>query len=80
MLCVAFLCFQIVLVAEPAGPNLLIIICIVTRGSRFFIVAYLTYKFGEKFGPFLEKQGAKWSIIITFILLLFVGIVYLLIK
>ena len=57
-----------------------IIICIVTRGSRFFIVAYLTYKFGEKFGPFLEKQGAKWSIIITFILLLFVGIVYLLIK
>ena len=57
-----------------------IIICIVTRGSRFFIVAYLTYKFGEKFGPFLEKQGAKWSLIITFFILIIIGVIYLLLK
>ena len=57
-----------------------IIICIVTRGSRFFIVAYLTYKFGEKFGPFLEKQGAKWSLIITFFILIIIGAIYLLLK
>ena len=42
-----------------------IIICVLTRGSRFFLVAFLTYKYGEKFGPFLEKKGAKWSIIIS---------------
>ena len=42
-----------------------IFICIVTRGLRFFLVAYLTYRFGEKIGPFLEKQGTKWSIIIA---------------
>ena len=47
-----------------------IFICIVTRGLRFFIVAYLTYKFGEKIGPFLNKQGAKWSIVIALLITL----------
>ena len=46
-----------------------IFICVVTRGLRFFLVAYLTYKFGEKIGPFLEKEGAKWSIIIALIII-----------
>ena len=58
-----------------------IFICIVTRGLRFFLVAYLTYKFGEKIGPFLEKQGTKWSIIITFaIIILIAGIYFFLLK
>ena len=46
-----------------------IFICIVTRGLRFFIVAYLTYKFGQKIGPFLEKQGTMWSIIIALVII-----------
>jgi len=51
-----------------------VIICIVTRGLRFFLVAYLTYKFGQKIGPFLDKQGAKWAIIIgTIFILIAVG-------
>ena len=33
-----------------------IFICIVTRGLRFFLVSYLTYKFGQKIGPFLDKH------------------------
>ncbi len=57
---------------------LFIIICIVTRGLRFFLVAYLTYKFGHKIGPFLDKQGAKWSIIITTIIILIATGVYFL--
>ena len=58
-----------------------IFICIVTRGLRFFIVAYLTYKFGQKIGPFLDKQGAKWSIIIaTIIILIIAGIYFLFLK
>ena len=55
-----------------------IFICIVTRGLRFFIVAYLTYKFGEKIGPFLEKQGTKWSIIISLIIITIIGSIYFL--
>ena len=57
-----------------------IIICILTRGTRFFLVAYLTNKFGDKFGPFLEKQGTKWSIIIAFIIFIIGGLVYIVIK
>ena len=53
-----------------------IFICIVTRGLRFFLVAYLTYRFGQKIGPFLDKQGAKWSIIIAGIIILIAMIIY----
>ena len=53
-----------------------IIICILTRGSRFFLVAFLTYKFGQKFGPFLEKHGTKWSLIITTFILIVLGLIY----
>ena len=58
-----------------------ILICVITRGLRFFLVAYLTYKFGQKIGPFLEKQGAKWSIIIAgIIILLAIAIYFLFLK
>ena len=58
-----------------------IFICIVTRGLRFFIVAYLTYKFGQKIGPFLDRHGTKWSIIISAIIIsITVGIYFLFLK
>tara|TARA_B100000029_G_C17061232_1_gene773200 strand:+ start:39 stop:635 length:597 start_codon:yes stop_codon:yes gene_type:complete len=57
-----------------------IIICVVTRGLRFFLVAFLTYKYGELFGPFLEKQGTKWSIIIGFLILIIATLFYFLLK
>jgi len=53
-----------------------IFICVLTRGLRFFLVAYLTYKFGQKIGPFLEKQGTIWSIIIVAALILISAIIY----
>ena len=56
-----------------------IFICVVTRGLRFFIVAYLTYKFGQKIGPFLDKQGTKWSIIIAGIIILMAIVIYFLV-
>ena len=58
-----------------------IIICTITRGLRFFLVAYLTYKFGEKIGPFLEKKGTKWSVFVAMLIILIgAGIYYLFIK
>ena len=53
-----------------------ILICTVTRGLRFFLVAYLSYKFGEKIGPILEKQGTKWSIIVAILIILVAGVFY----
>ena len=35
-------------------------ICLFTRGLRFFLVSYLTFLFGKKFGDFIEKRGALW--------------------
>ena len=54
-----------------------IFICIITRGLRFFLVAYLTYKFGEKIGPFLDKQGVKWGVIIFGIIIMIAVAIYL---
>ena len=53
-----------------------IVICFLTRGSRFFLVAFLTYKFGTKLGPFLDKHGTKWSLIITTFILIVIGLIY----
>ena len=36
------------------------LICLFTRGLRFFLVAYFTSLFGQKFGEFIEKKGAIW--------------------
>jgi len=55
-----------------------IFICIATRGLRFFLISYLTYKFGEKIGPFLDKQGTKWSIIIVSVIIVIAAGVYFL--
>ena len=58
-----------------------IMICIVTRGLRFFLVAFLTYKYGESFGPFLEKKGAQWTMIIAgVIIVLGAGIYFIFLK
>ena len=51
-------------------------ICIVTRGLRFFLVAYLTYKFGSKFRPFLEKKGGQWAMIIAVIIIVIATGIY----
>ena len=58
-----------------------IFICIVTRGLRFFLVAYLSYRYGAKIGPLLEKSGTKWSTIIAGIIIIIgSGIYFLFIK
>ena len=53
-----------------------IFICIVTRGLRFFLVAYLTYKFGSRFGPFLEKKGGQWTTLIAIIIIVIAAGIY----
>ena len=53
-----------------------IFICIVTRGLRFFLVAYFTYKFGSRFGPFLEKKGGQWATIIAIIIIVIAAGIY----
>jgi len=53
-----------------------IIVCFLARGLRFLLVAYLAYKYGEAIGPFLEKKGVIWTVIITGIIILITLIIY----
>ena len=50
-----------------------ILISLISRGLRFFIVSYLTMKFGDKFELLLKKEGFK---LFTLIGILFVLIAY----
>jgi membrane protein YqaA with SNARE-associated domain len=51
-----------------------ILISLISRGLRFFIVSYLSYKFGYLFTYFMDKHGSKWFTIIG-ILIVIIGIV-----
>ena len=47
-----------------------IVISLISRGLRFFIVSYFSMKFGEKFGFFLKKEGFLWFTVIGILIVL----------
>jgi len=51
-------------------------ICLLARGLRFFIVAFLSAKFDKAFGLFIEKKGSKWFSIIGVVLVIIAMIIY----
>ena len=64
------------------GFNFLIfvLISIISRGLRFFIVSYLSYKFGDLFTKFMDEHGTKWFTIIGIIVVMIGMIIYLIFK
>ena len=56
------------------------IICLFSRGLRFFIVSYLSYKFGDIFSKFMKTDAAKWFTILGIIIVLIFGLIYFVIK
>ena len=52
------------------------IICLVSRGLRFFTVAFLSAKLGKTFGPVLEKKGARLFSIIGITIVAVASIIY----
>ena len=59
---------------------LFIIVSLISRSLRFFIVAYLSYKFGEYFTEFMEKHGSKLFTIIGIIIVIIFIFIYLFFK
>ena len=57
-----------------------IVISLISRSLRFFIVAYLSYKFGDLFTEFMEKHGSKWFTIIGILIVIVLGIIFLIFK
>ena len=64
------------------GFNILVFIFIslISRGLRFFIVSYLTYKFGDLFTKFMNEHGSKWFTIIGILIVIIGIIIYLISK
>ena len=54
-----------------------ILISLISRGLRFFIVSYLSFKFGDAFTIFMSQYGQKWFTIIGFIIVIITVLFYL---
>ena len=64
------------------GFNFLIfvLISLISRGLRFFLVSYLSYKFGDLFNEYMDKHGSKWFTIIGILIVIIGLIIYLIFK
>ena len=64
------------------GFNLLIfiIVSLISRSLRFFIIAYLSYKFGDLFTEFMNRNGSKWFTVLGILLVLVFIIIFLVTK
>ena len=64
------------------GFNLFIFffICLISRGLRFFIVSYLSFKFGDSFNNFMQTEAAKWFTILGILIVVIVGTIYFVTK
>ena len=63
------------------GFNFLVFVSIslLSRGLRFFIVSYLSYKFGNLFTQFMEEHGSRWFTIVG-ISIVIIGMIFYLIS
>ena len=57
-----------------------VLISLISRGSRFFMVSYLSYKFGDLFNKFIVKNGSKWFSIIGILIVIIGIIIYQILK
>ena len=64
------------------GFNLFIflIICLFSRGLRFFIVSYLSFKLGDAFNDFMKTKAALWFTIIGILIVVIIGTIYFMTK
>ena len=64
------------------GFNIIIfvIVSLISRGLRFFIVSYLSYKFGDLFTHYMDKHGSRWFTIIGILIFVIGVIIYLMLK
>ena len=64
------------------GFNLFIFILVslISRSLRFFIISYLSYKFGYLFTEFINRHGSKWFTILGIFLVIIFLIIFLFYK
>ena len=55
-------------------------VCLVSRALRFFVVSYLSFRFGDTFSKFMEKDAAKWFSIVGLVIVAIAITIYFTIK
>ena len=60
--------------------TIFILTSLISRGLRFFIVSYLSYKFGYLFTQLMDKHGSKWFTIAGLLIVIFSAIIFLFFK
>ena len=53
-----------------------VVVSLITRGSRFFLIAFLVGNFGSAIKKVIEKKLIKFSIILSIILIIFAYLIY----
>ena len=53
-----------------------IVVSLITRGSRFFLIAFLVGNFGSAMKKVIEKKLLKFSLILSFLLIIFAYLIY----
>ena len=54
-----------------------VIVSLISRSFRFFIVAFLSYKFGELFTEYMNNHGSKWFTAIGILIVIITLLIYL---
>ena len=64
------------------GFNLFIFlfICLISRGLRFFIVSYFSFKFGDTFNRFMTTKAGIWFTFFGIVIVLIFGVIYFIVK
>jgi len=64
------------------GFNLYIFlfICLISRGLRFFIVSYFSFKFGDTFNRFMTTKAGIWFTFLGIVIVLIFGVIYFIVK
>ena len=53
-----------------------VLICLFSRGLRFFIVSFLSFKLGNTFNALMKTKGAMWSTIIGIVIIIIFSVIY----
>ena len=64
------------------GFNILVFIMVslISRGLRFFLISYLSYRFGDLFTEFMNKHGSKWFTVLGLLVVLIFIFIFLILK
>jgi membrane protein YqaA with SNARE-associated domain len=60
------------------GFNLLLFLvtCLISRGLRFFIISYLSFKLGDAFNNFMKTKAAIWFVILGILIVSIFSVIY----